>query len=195
MPRRTDSFPLTASRRKQATSNLDGVEPGFPCSYPDRFFDVRDEDFAVADSPCLSGAPDRLDGFFNHVATEHNLDFHFGQKIDHIFGPAVEFGVALLAAEPLCFGDRNSLQTDFLQCLLNLIELEWLDDRLNFFHRVPSPGSRTCRLRPGTDFWIAGPVPLPLARKVEAGSVVYGANHLSQGNHRNNLSRKTRQAA
>src|ERR1700746_2009398 len=59
------------------TSNSDGVESGFPCPDPDRFFDVRDEDFAVADPPGLSGAPDRLDGFFDHVITEHNIDFPF----------------------------------------------------------------------------------------------------------------------
>src|SRR4029079_5064494 len=45
----------------------DGVQTGFPRSNPDRFFDVRDEDFPVADTPGLGGATDRLDGFFDHI--------------------------------------------------------------------------------------------------------------------------------
>ena len=74
--------------------------------------------------------------------------------------------MALLPTESLGFGDRYSLQTDFLQCLLHLIQFERFDDRLDFFHRVPPPGSRTGRIRPGTDPWLAGPVPMPLVPEI-----------------------------
>src|SRR5690349_10473901 len=70
--------------------------------------------------------------------------------------------MALLTAEALGFGDRYSLQTDFLQRLLHFIELERFDDRLDFFHRVPSPGSQACKIRRGTDPWLAGPMPMLL---------------------------------
>ena len=73
--------------------------PDSPRPDPDGFFDVRDEDLPVADPPGLGIAPDRLDRFFNHVVTKHNLDFHLGEKIDDIFGAAVEFGVSLLRAQ------------------------------------------------------------------------------------------------
>ena len=60
--------------------------------------------------------------------------FTFGQEIDDIFGPAIELGVALLPAKALGFGHGNALQTHFLKRLFHLVELEWLDDRLDFFH-------------------------------------------------------------
>src|SRR5262249_12736195 len=67
-----------------ATKRSDGVKSGFPCPDPDGFFDAGDENLAVANPPGLGGAPDRLDGFFDHVVAQHNLDLHLGQKIDHV---------------------------------------------------------------------------------------------------------------
>src|SRR5579863_9294978 len=61
------------------TSNLNGVDSGFACPDPDGFFDIRDENLAIADPPGLGGATDRLNGFFDHVVAEHNLDLHLGK--------------------------------------------------------------------------------------------------------------------
>ena len=38
------------------------------------------------------------------VVLDHHLDLHLGQEVDHVFGAAVELGVALLAAEALDLG-------------------------------------------------------------------------------------------
>src|ERR1700733_9172671 len=138
MPHRSGRNLLTRSSR---ASGSDGVMPGFPRPDPDGFLDIGDEDFAVADPPGLGRAPDRLDGFFDQVITEHNLDLHFGKKIDHVLGPAVEFRVPLLATKPLGFCHRYSLQAYLLQRLLHFVEFERLDDRLDLLHRVSSPGS------------------------------------------------------
>src|SRR3984957_7197360 len=129
-----------AETKSGQTSNSDGVKPGFPRPDPDGFFDRRDKDFAVADAPGLGGATDGLDGFLDHVVAEHDLDLHLGEKIDDVFGAAVKLGVAFLAPEPLGFSHGYSLQTDFLERLLHLIELERFDHGLDFFHRVSPPG-------------------------------------------------------
>jgi hypothetical protein len=42
--------------------------------------------------------------------------------------------MALLPTEALGFGDRDSLQSDFLKCFLYLVELERLDDGFDFLH-------------------------------------------------------------
>src|SRR5580700_7994857 len=63
-----------------------GVHAGFPRTDPDGFLDVGEEDLAVPDPPGLGGTADRLDRFFDHLVSEHNLDFHLGEKIDHVFG-------------------------------------------------------------------------------------------------------------
>jgi len=86
------------------TSASDGVQPGLPRSDPDCLFNVGDKYLAVADPTRLGGATDRIDGFFDHIVTEYNFNFHLGEKINDVLGTAIEFGVPLLPAEALGFG-------------------------------------------------------------------------------------------
>ncbi len=60
--------------------------------------------------------------------------FHLGQEVDDVFRTAIEFGVSLLPAKTLGFGHRDALQSDFLERLFHLVELEWLDDGFNLLH-------------------------------------------------------------
>src|SRR5262245_4458238 len=60
----------------EACHGSDGIHSGFSRSDPDGFLDVGDENLAVPNPPGLGGAADRLDGFLDHVVTEHNLDLH-----------------------------------------------------------------------------------------------------------------------
>src|SRR3990172_130570 len=111
----------------------------------DGFLDGGDEDLAVADASRLGGLLDGLERLRQHLVAEHHLDFHLGQEVDHVFRPAVELGVALLAAETLGLNDRNALQADLLQILLHLLELEGLDDGFDFLHacfHLPTGRSR-----------------------------------------------------
>jgi len=117
-----------------ASSGLNGVEAGLPRSDPDSFFNIGDENFAVADPPGLGGPADRLDGFFDHVVAEHNLDLHLGEKIHDVFGSAVKLGMSFLPAEALGFGHSDALQPDPLQRLFHLVELERLYDGFDFLH-------------------------------------------------------------
>src|SRR5262247_784676 len=135
-----ERIPLSCGREVVEASGSDGVHSGFPGSDPTGFFDVGDENLAIADPPGLGGATDRLDGFLDHVIAEHNLDLHLGEKIHDVFGSAVKLGVALLPTEALGFGHGDALQPHFLQRLFHLVEFEWLDDRLDLFHRVSFPG-------------------------------------------------------
>ena len=68
---------------------------------------------------------------------DHHLDLDLGQEVDHVFGAAIELGVALLAPETLDLGHRHAGDADFRQRLAHLVELERLDDRLIFFMTLP----------------------------------------------------------
>src|ERR1043165_2540516 len=94
---------------------LDGICSGFACPDPDRFFDIGHENFAVADAARLCSAPDRIDRFVGHVVAQHDFDFHFREKIDHVLGAAIEFGVTFLTTEAFGLGDSDALQPNFLQ--------------------------------------------------------------------------------
>src|SRR5215471_4819789 len=113
---------------------LDRVQPGFTGPDADCFLYVGDEDLAVADAPGLCRAADRLDGLFDQLVRDHDLDLHLGQEIDDVFGAAIELGVSLLPAEALGFGHRNALQSYFLKRFLHLVELERLDDGFDLLH-------------------------------------------------------------
>ena len=79
----------------------------------------------------------------------HDLDFHFGQEIHDIFGAAIKFGMAFLAAEALGFGDGDALDADFLQGFFHFVELERFDDGFDFFHVLLRPRGllrRSCSL-------------------------------------------------
>jgi hypothetical protein len=72
---------------------------------------------------------------FDHVVGDHDLDLHLGQEVDDVFGAAIQFGMALLAAKALGLRHRDALEAHFLQRLLDFVEFERFDDRFDLFHR------------------------------------------------------------
>src|SRR5882762_11613268 len=110
-----------------ASANSDGV------------VDARHEDLAVADAAGVSRAADRLDRLLDHLVLEDQLDLHLRQEVDHVFGAAIELGVSFLPSETLGFQDGNSLQSDLIEGVLHLIELEGLDDRFDLLHLLETP--------------------------------------------------------
>src|SRR4051812_30742743 len=113
---------------------LESVVAGFAGPYTDGLFDRIDENLAVADATGLRRTADRLDRLLGEVIRANYLDFHLGQKVDDIFGAAIEFRVALLTAKALGFGDGDALQANFLQRFFDFVELERLYDSLDLFH-------------------------------------------------------------
>src|SRR5512135_1014107 len=112
----------------------DRVRTGLAGADPDCFLDIEDEYLAVADASRARSLLNRIDRGFDAHIVDHDLDFHFGQEIDDIFCATIEFGVAFLAAETLGLSDGDTLHADFLQGLLHLVQLEWLNDRLDLLH-------------------------------------------------------------
>src|SRR5271169_4722412 len=143
----------------------DGIEPGFPGSDANGLFDVGHEYLSVADAPGLGRAPDRIDSPLDQFIGNHDLDLHFGQKVDNVLSAPVEFGMPLLPAEPLGLGDGNALESYFLKRFLYLVELEWLDDRFNFLHRSPPRHFRVSGLQAGSHVAQAAQVFGCLARR------------------------------
>src|SRR5262245_41642441 len=130
-------------------SSSDGVVPGLAGPDAHGLFHVRHEDLPVADAAGLGRGDDRVDRLLHHVVAEHELELYLGEKVDDIFGAAIEFGVALLAAEALGLGYGDALEADFLQRLFHFIKLEGLDDRFDLFHcPLEPPRNRKGRLWP-----------------------------------------------
>ena len=64
-----------------------------------------------------------------------DFDFDLGEEINDIFGAAIKLGMALLPSKAFRFGDGDAGHSRFVKRFFHFIELEWLDNRLNFFHR------------------------------------------------------------
>src|SRR5262249_7105979 len=68
------------------------------------------------------------------LVSDDDLELHLGKDVDQVLGAAIHLGVALLPSESLHLADREALHADARQALLHLVQLEGLDDRLDFFH-------------------------------------------------------------
>src|SRR5438067_8202293 len=96
--------------------------------------EVDDEDLAVADLAGLGSGCDGVDGLVDLIGGNSDLDLDLGQETHGIFGAAIDFRVALLAAIPLDFRHRETVNANGGQGVTDFFELEWLDDRHNNFH-------------------------------------------------------------
>src|SRR5271166_3754805 len=121
---------------------LDRVRAGFAGADPDGLVDLRYKYLAIAYAAGLGRAADRLDRLTEILIRDHDLDFHLRQKVDNVFGPPIELGVALLTTEALRFQDGYALDSRLLQRLFHFIEFERLDDRLDLFHFFETPHPR-----------------------------------------------------
>ena len=66
------------------------------------------------------------EGGFELRVGHDDLDLQLGQEVDDVFGAAIEFGVAALAAEALGLENRHALQANAVKRFLHFIELEGL---------------------------------------------------------------------
>ena len=104
---------------------------------------ICDTDLAIADAPGLGGVADRLDRRGKDLVGNDDLDLHLWQKVDHVFGPPIEFGMPLLAVEPLGLDDGDSLNSRLLQGFFHFVELEGFYDRLDLFIAAKLPSAPT----------------------------------------------------
>src|SRR2546427_12277908 len=110
--------------------------PGLARADPDRLADGQDEDLAIADGTGLGRRADRRHDLVHQVVRHHHLDLDLGQEVDRVLRAPVELRVALLAAEAAHLGDGHADDTQLVERLLDVVELERLDHGLDLLHPV-----------------------------------------------------------
>ena len=113
---------------------LDGVVIAFAGADTQRGFDRDNENLAVTNAASLGRCGN---GFYDAVGKavfNYNLKLYLRQKVDNIFGPPLQFGVALLTAKAFGFGNGDTRDANFVQRFFHLVQFEWLDDRFDLFH-------------------------------------------------------------
>jgi hypothetical protein len=151
---------MDASTEFGLTSGIssDCVRSAIAGPYANCLFDIENEDFAIADSSGAGGILDCFDNIVDKAVFDDDLNFHLGKEIDHIFGAAIELGMAFLASEALDLANRDSRDPDVVKRILHVVELEWLDDRLDLLH-AGAPMNPAPTLMPNQrPIWKAGRV-------------------------------------
>src|SRR3954471_21755409 len=91
---------------------LKRVAVGLAGPDPQRVIDRRHEDLAVADLPGAGARGDHPDRLVGEVGRDSDFDSELRQEVHDIFGAAVDFGMALLAAVTLDLGYRHAVNAD-----------------------------------------------------------------------------------
>src|SRR5579859_657371 len=113
---------------------LERVAVGFAGPNPQGVINRRHENLAIADLSSAGARGDHLNRLLGDVGRDRDLDPQFREKIHHIFGAAIDFGVALLAAVTLDLGDGHAVHADGGQRLPDLVQLERFDNGDNELH-------------------------------------------------------------
>src|SRR6478735_1786974 len=113
---------------------LKGVDIAFAGADADGLLEGTDEDFAVADLAGAGSRRNRLDRAVDEIACDRHFDFQLRQEAHGIFGAAVDFGVALLAAVAFDLGYRQTVHADGGEGVAHLVQFERLYDRHYYFH-------------------------------------------------------------
>src|SRR5262245_11039606 len=75
------------------------IFPALAGANADHFIHRSDEHTPIPDTPSDRGFLDGLDYVRDHVFADNDFKLDFGEEIDHVLGPTVQFGVTLLTTE------------------------------------------------------------------------------------------------
>jgi len=119
------------------SSRLQRVFTALACANADDFFYRRYEYLAVTNMAGSRNAHQSLDYVFGHFVLDDDLNSHLGNEINDIGGAAVDFLLSTGSSEAFDFGNCHSLDPDFAQAILYVIELERFDNGFDLFHDAP----------------------------------------------------------
>src|SRR5438034_8675506 len=113
---------------------LHRVRACFTGTDTDDLLDILNKNLAVANLAGAGGLDDGIHGPLGETVIDHQFDFYLWQKIDDVFGAAVQLGMAFLAAKTLYFGHGQTGDTDFSQRFTYFVQFERFDNGSNLLH-------------------------------------------------------------
>src|SRR5882724_95537 len=117
-------------------SRLEGALVALARPDPDRRLHRRDEDLAVADVAGLRGRRHHVGHLLDEVVRHDDLDLDLREEVHRVLAAAIQLGVSFLAAEAAHLGHGHADHADAGERLLDVVQLERLDDRLDLLHQV-----------------------------------------------------------
>ena len=126
---------------------LERLHPAFCGPDPHTLFDLRDENFSVADLSGLGRVQNCLNRALYAIVGDHDLKFHFRKKIDRVLAAAINFTVTFLAAKTFYLAQRHPFHAHSDERLFHRFGFKRFDNRLDFFHRGQSKTGKLKRKR------------------------------------------------
>src|SRR5579883_634431 len=114
-------MPAVAQQRNArgaVLSKLQGALTPLVVTNADRLIDLGQENLAVADLARAGRRDDGLHRLLHDGVGQHRLELDLGDEVDGVLTPAVELGVALLAAMATHLEHGHALDADFVQGVL-----------------------------------------------------------------------------
>lgn len=108
----------------QGLWRLKGVTVKLACPDANDLLDRQDKYLAITYLAGADNLDDVFDEFIDPLILNDDLDFYFRDKVNHIFGTAIDFSVAFLAAEALYLVDCHAEYVDVLEGFLEIVKLE-----------------------------------------------------------------------
>src|SRR5262249_10084022 len=96
----------------------------------------------------FGGCRNCIHHFGDLLARDGNFDLDLRQKVHRVFGPAVNFGMALLTSVSFDLSDGKAVYASRSQSVADLVELERLDDCHDNFHGFDPPYARSQLIGP-----------------------------------------------
>jgi len=107
--------------------------PPLPGADADHFLHRVDEDQAVAGHAGIGGPEDGLNGIFQVVFAQDDVDLDLGQQIDPVAACTARQADASLAAVAANFEEVQAHDAHFLQGFLDIVELVFPNDGFDLF--------------------------------------------------------------
>src|SRR5438309_6995981 len=108
----------------------------------DRRLHGRHEDLPVADVAGLGRGRHDLGHLVHELVGHDDFDLDLREEIDRVLTAPVQLCVALLPAEAAHLGDGHADHADAGERLLDIVQFERLDDRLDLLHHGPPDRGR-----------------------------------------------------
>ena len=106
--------------------------------------EVHHEDLPVADPAGVRGRGDRLDHLVAEFVGNGDLELDLREKVNDVFGAAIELRMSLLAPEALDFRGGEAADAAVRERFAHVVELERLDDRNDVLHGFSSVSEMLC---------------------------------------------------
>src|SRR5215510_14600503 len=138
-------YALRARRSPQGALASDSLFAALSCTDANDLLHGGHEDLSISNAAGLGRSHNRFNDHVFQVVRDDYFYLGFGEKVNDIFCPTIELGMATLSSKATHLTDGHPLDARGVELFLYLVQLKGFDDGFNFFHDWFSSGVSSYR--------------------------------------------------